>query len=59
MSLLDMWFRMTLQGYAPEVTRDQLGKLGGNDRFIPPPPEFPPGKVDRNGVMVRPEGNKP
>ncbi len=40
------------------ITRDQLGNLGGNDRFIPPPPEFPPGKVDRNGVMVtRPQGN--
>lgn len=42
------------------ITRDQLGKLGGHDRFIPPPPEFPPGAVDSNGVLVtRPHCHTP
>jgi hypothetical protein len=40
MSILDMWLRMTLPGYAPEVTRDQLGNLPAGpwaDPFRPPP----------------------
>ncbi len=35
-----MWFRMVLPGYAPEVTRDQLGDLPAGpwaDRFQSPP----------------------
>lgn len=38
MNLIDMWFRMTVPGYAKPVEKDDLGKLGGDDRFVPPPP---------------------
>ncbi len=40
MTILDLWFRMTLPGYAAPVTRDQLGNLPAGpwaDRFRPPP----------------------
>lgn len=37
--MLDLWLRMTVPGYAQPVTRDQLGHLGGNPRFSPPPPD--------------------
>ena len=41
MSILDMWFRMTVPGYASEVRRENLGHLGANpwaDPFRPPAP---------------------
>jgi hypothetical protein len=38
--IYQMWFQMTAAGYAPEVTRDQLGKQPASplsDPFRPPP----------------------
>jgi hypothetical protein len=48
MSILDFFFPR-------EVTRDQLGHLGGNPRFRPPAPSVSAGHVDRQGVMVTKE----
>ena len=37
--MCDLWFRVLLPGYAAPVTVEQLGHLGGEPEFAPPPPD--------------------
>jgi hypothetical protein len=46
--LLDFFFGRT-------VTKDELGRLGGDAGVRPPAPPMPAGHVDNRGVMVTPE----
>lgn len=54
--LFDLWFRMTIPGYASEVTREDLGNLRAGPYADPfrPPPFDPMIDVQHGGTGVPP-----